>query len=173
MNILRLTLKGVPALGILLLTVIFLAEPAKIQAQVEVSVLKDTVRYTEPVKYTIINNDSISYCCEVQLEKYDSRAGFKLYSRNVITPYTPGTKGIGPVCKSNTQCSDKFVVPQSDSLINETYYGTRKAKNSDIVLDKQGIFRLRVNYYPEPHGYKPKTTYSKTFVITNKRRKKR
>lgn len=169
MNILRLTCKGVTALGMMLLTVILMAEPAKIRAQVEVSVLKDTVRYTEPVEYTIINNDSISYTCEVQLEKYDSRAGFKLYSRNVVTPYTPGTKGVSRVCRSNERYSDKFVVPESDSLINETYYGSRKVKYSAIISDKQGVFRLRVNYYPDSRGYKSKTIYSKTFVITGRK----
>lgn len=144
-----------------------------VHAQINVTVLRDTIHYTKPIEYTIINDDSISYTCEVQLEKYDSRAGFKLYSRNVVTPYTPGTKGVSRVCRSNERYSDKFVVPESDSLINETYYGSRKVKYSAIISDKQGVFRLRVNYYPDSRGYKSKTIYSKTFVVTNKRRKKR
>lgn len=144
----------------------FVAGTKNLYAQIDVSILNDTVHYNDSVKFTLFNPDSIGYYCIIKLEKYDSNLGYYEYSDDVFSD--EGVKReLTLLCRSRDKLALSFIVPKSGMLVEEN--GTlRQLTSSETKQEKQGLFRLKI-LYGEAEDSKIKTIYSNPFTINNER----
>lgn len=153
---------------VFIVSALLIACTLKMRSQIEVCVKQDTVCYTDEIKLTIINNDSIAYFCGIQLEKFDPDCGFRRYSENALCE--PWEKGLIIGCPGREKTPISFKIKTPDWVIekNGKYRDLTKA---EILLAKQGLFRLKILPYKDLKVRNELITYSKPFIITKKSRK--
>lgn len=153
---------------IFIVSALLIACTLKMRSQIEVCVKQDTVCYTDEIELTIINNDSIAYFCEIQLEKFDPDYGFRYYSENALCE--PWEKGLAPGCPSREKTPISFKI-KAPNWVTGKNGKTRELTKAEIILAKQGLFRLKILPYKDKKVRNELIIYSKPFVITKKSRK--